>query len=85
MYLKDITALMQCANKTARKLALEHRWKPDGRGGYAVDKDEVLRVAALPRASYGNRSVATPTFGSLALIDAWPIKPNAMFIVASGQ
>lgn len=76
MYLKDITAIMKCANKTAKNLAQEHRWKPQGRGGYAVSREEVLRVAALPRASYGNQKDpnTVPSFGSLALIEAWPIK-----------
>lgn len=76
MYLKDITSILQCANKTAKSLALEHKWKPLGRGSYAVDYEEVLRVAAIPRARYGNRKMIKPVFGSLALNEAWPIKPK---------
>lgn len=76
MYLKDITALMHCTNKTARNLALAHRWRPLGQGGYDVTHEEVLRVAAIPRKHYGNRRATEPTFSSLALIDAWPIKPK---------
>lgn len=74
MYLKDILALMKCASKTAKHLAQEHHWKPLGRKGYDVTREEVLRVAAIPRERYGNRRVTEPTFGSLALVEAWPIR-----------
>lgn len=79
MYLKDITKLMKCANKTARSLAAEHNWKPHGRGGYAVNEEEVLRVGALPREHYGNQpapgSASRAKHGSVRILQVWGYTP----------
>lgn len=75
MYLKDITKLMRCANKTARTLAAKHKWKPQGRGGYDVTEAEVKRVGALPREHYGNQKTIHSVHGSPLIVQVWAIKP----------